>query len=70
MTTTTQERLPLADLSVAEGTTDEADRGTWRLDDRTREIGRRGLADARAALAAAAARAERDALALPHRHAA
>ncbi|MCU1454075.1 MAG: hypothetical protein JWN46_2221 [Acidimicrobiales bacterium] len=27
---------------------------TWRLDERTREIGRRGIASARAALAAAA----------------
>jgi hypothetical protein len=30
----------------------------WRLDPRTREVGRRGLAEARAALAAAARRAE------------
>lgn len=30
----------------------------WRLDDRTREIGRQGLADARAALEQAARRAE------------
>lgn len=28
----------------------------WRLDDRTREVGRRGLAEARAALLAARAR--------------
>jgi hypothetical protein len=40
-----QERLPL--------TGDD-----WRLDDRTREVGRRGLAAARAALTAAAERAE------------
>jgi hypothetical protein len=32
----------------------------WRIDDETREIGRRGLARARAALAAAQARAERN----------
>ena len=70
MTMTTQERLPLADLSVAEEPSAGADRGAWRLDDRTREVGRRGLAAARAALAAAEARAERDALAVPHRHAA
>ncbi len=43
----TQERLPLS--IVDEG---------WRLDQRTREIGRRGLAEARAALAAAVRRAE------------
>ena len=30
----------------------------WRVDDRTREIGRQGLAEARAALAAARRRAE------------
>jgi hypothetical protein len=30
----------------------------WHLDDRTREVGRRGLAEARAALALAAQRAE------------
>jgi hypothetical protein len=30
----------------------------WRIDDRTREVGRRGLAEARAALNAAARRAE------------
>ena len=29
----------------------------WRLDDRTREVGRRGVAEARAALAAAQRRA-------------
>jgi hypothetical protein len=40
----TQDRLPFGD--------------DWRLDDRTREVGRRGLADARAALEAAARRAE------------
>ena len=31
-----------------------ADSHQWRLDERTREIGRRGIASARAALAAAA----------------
>ncbi|HZQ57997.1 MAG TPA: hypothetical protein VFA84_08175 [Acidimicrobiales bacterium] len=31
----------------------------WRLDERTREVGRRGLAEARAALAAAARRTDR-----------
>lgn len=36
----------------------------WRIDDETREIGRRGLAKARAALDAAQARA--DANAHPH----
>jgi hypothetical protein len=30
----------------------------WRIDDQTREVGRRGLAAARAALAAAARRSE------------
>jgi hypothetical protein len=30
----------------------------WRLDDRTREVGRRGVAEARAALEAARRRAE------------
>ncbi|MHB8463391.1 MAG: hypothetical protein ACYDH6_14850 [Acidimicrobiales bacterium] len=40
----TQQRLALGD--------------DWRLDDQTREIGRRGLAEARAALEAAARRAE------------
>ena len=48
MTTTTQERLPL--IGVDDGT-------GWRLDERTREVGRRGLAEARAALAEAARRA-------------
>jgi len=62
MTTTspeaTQERLPLA--GVTEVGADEAaaaDVGAWRLDDHTREVGRRGLAEARAALAEAARRA-------------
>ncbi|QYG92047.1 hypothetical protein HC251_06075 [Iamia sp. SCSIO 61187] len=32
----------------------------WRIDDETREVGRRGLAKARAALAEARARADRD----------
>ncbi|HEX7131312.1 MAG TPA: hypothetical protein VF228_01980 [Iamia sp.] len=32
----------------------------WRIDDKTREVGRRGLAKARAALAEARARADRD----------
>ena len=32
--------------------------GDWRLDDRTREVGRRGLAEVRAALDAAARRAK------------
>jgi hypothetical protein len=41
-TTPTQERLP-----IDTGPSD------WRLDERTREIGRRGLAEARAALAQA-----------------
>ena len=44
--TNTQTRLPIADNGAE-----------WKLDDRTREIGRRGLADARAALAEAARRA-------------
>lgn len=70
MTATTQERLPLADLALAEEPPNGVDRGGWRLDDRTREIGRRGLADARAALAAAEARAQHVTPALPHRHAA
>jgi hypothetical protein len=46
----TQPPLPLEALK------DAAD---WRLDERTREVGRRGLADARAALAQARRRAER-----------
>ncbi|GAC1600537.1 MAG: hypothetical protein NVS3B21_27700 [Acidimicrobiales bacterium] len=70
MTTTTQERLPLADLSVAEEHEAAADQAVWRLDDRTREVGRRGLAAARAALAAAESRAERNGPVLPHRNAA
>lgn len=66
MTRTTQERLPLAGV-------DEP--GAWRLDERTREVGRRGLAEARAALADAARRAAaRDAAVeadvAGHRHAA
>ena len=36
------------------------DRDDWHIDDETREIGRRGLARARAALAEARARSERD----------
>jgi hypothetical protein len=44
--TNTQTHLPLADNGAE-----------WKLDDRTREIGRRGLAEARAALAEAARRA-------------
>jgi hypothetical protein len=32
----------------------------WRIDDETREVGRRGIAKARAALAEARARSERD----------
>jgi len=47
MPTTTQERLPLPGAAPAE----------WRLDEHTREVGRRGLAEARAALAEAARRA-------------
>jgi hypothetical protein len=43
----TQQHLPL------DGTGRSAE---WRLDARTREVGRRGLADARAALAEAARR--------------
>jgi hypothetical protein len=46
----TQTQLPLEDTAR----TDD-----WHLDDRTREIGRRGLADARAALAEATRRAAR-----------
>ena len=62
MTTTTQERLPLAGVDDIAG---------WRLDERTREVGRRGLAEARAALAEASRRAAaREAEALTHRHAA
>ncbi len=37
----------------------------WRIDDETREIGRRGLAKARAALAEARARTGRE---HPHNH--
>jgi hypothetical protein len=44
---TTQEPLPL-----------EIAAGEWHLDAHTKEIGRRGLADARAALAEAARRVE------------
>lgn len=66
MTRTTQERLPLAGVD---------DPGAWRLDERTREVGRRGLAEARAALAEAARRAaaretEIEIDAARHRHAA
>ncbi|GAC1318301.1 MAG: hypothetical protein NVSMB12_17000 [Acidimicrobiales bacterium] len=73
MTTTTQERLPLAGVEngVEHGVEDGAG---WRLDERTREVGRRGLAEARAALAEAARRAAaREARAADpaaHRHAA
>lgn len=53
MSTTTQERLPLAGVDESV---------TWRLDNHTREVGRRGLEQARAALAEAARRvAEREA---------
>jgi hypothetical protein len=45
MVTTAQQRLPLGGEE-------------WPMDDQTREIGRRGLAEARAALEAAARRAE------------
>ena len=44
---TTQQRLPFGKGAEE-----------WQLDERTREVGRRGLADARAALAEAARRAE------------
>jgi hypothetical protein len=43
-----QFRLPLADAGGDD----------WRVDQRTREVGRRGLAEARAALAAATRRAQ------------
>jgi hypothetical protein len=46
---TTQDTLPF---------TSGADGDGWRLDRATREAGRRGLAEARAALAAAVKRAE------------
>ncbi|HSH23064.1 MAG TPA: hypothetical protein VK975_03285 [Acidimicrobiales bacterium] len=36
----------------------EAPVSAWRLDDKTREVGRRGLAEARAALRSAGGRAE------------
>ena len=48
--TVTQVPLPLEHLDAADG---------WRLDDHTREAGRRGLAQARAALAEAGRRAAR-----------
>jgi hypothetical protein len=44
---TTQDRLPLEGADAAP---------EWRLDEHTREVGRRGLAEARAALTAAARR--------------
>jgi hypothetical protein len=44
---TKQDRLPL-----------EIGPGDWRLDEHTKEIGRRGLAEARAALAEASRRVE------------
>jgi hypothetical protein len=47
-----QQTLPLR--LVGEGGRTE----DWRIDDQTREVGRRGLAAARAALAAAARRSE------------
>jgi hypothetical protein len=50
--TATQEPLPLLLPSRREKGDD------WHLDEHTREVGRRGLAEARAALAAAARRAE------------
>ena len=48
MSAPTQDRLPFAD----------GDGDGWRLDRATREAGRRGIAEARAALAAAVRRAE------------
>lgn len=38
----------------------ESPRRTWRLDDATREAGRRGVAEARATLRAALAKAEHE----------
>jgi hypothetical protein len=56
-----QPPLPLEALSEAD----------WRVDERTRDVGRRGLADARAALAEARRRADRrDAELAQRRHAA
>ena len=53
----TQPPLPLEALKDCE----------WRVDERTREVGRRGLADARAALAEARRRADRREAQLAHR---
>jgi hypothetical protein len=62
MRTPRQEQLPLGAASPDD---------EWRLDAHHRQIGRRGLAEARAALAAAAQRAaEREAGAAGARHAA
>jgi len=54
---TSQDKLPLSAVA------DE-----WRIDASTREIGRRGLAEARAALAEAARRSTRDQLGPPRGH--
>jgi hypothetical protein len=51
MSAPTQQRLPFAGGG-------EGDEDGWRLDGATREAGRRGVAEARAALAAAVKRAE------------
>jgi hypothetical protein len=48
----------------------ESPAGSWRLDDSTRAIGRRGLAEARSALRAAQARAASREEAAPHADAA
>lgn len=63
MTRAMQISLPLVEDEAAALSAED----DWRLDDRTREAGRRGLAEARAALAAAALRAaQRDAEARRH----
>jgi len=51
-----QARLPLPAVPAPPG---EVAVELWRIDDRQREAGRRGLAQARAALAAATQKAER-----------
>ena len=45
-------RPPEEDVVMARQLTLIEDKKPWRLDEKTREIGRRGLAEARAALAA------------------
>jgi len=54
-----QPRLPLAAVPAVPAAPGEVAAEPWRIDDRQRAAGRRGLAQARAALAAATQKAER-----------